>query len=150
MDDYTVLGNWGEDAVLWREKSKRLLNHSCYSQIHRNRSHSNAVNLPTLDCFVIIPLSALFLLSWMKVKHSGQVFVLVVNCVVGKWPSTMVDFHTHNIFQQEPMSRSMQFLDWIYIEWDSRGSAITNHKTLIDVTASLERNCLSFTKEMVY
>ena len=26
------------------------------------------------------------------------------------------------------------FLDRIYFEWDSRGSAITNHKTLIDVT----------------
>ena len=49
-------------------------------------------------------------------------------------------------FQQEPMSRSMQlnyipvpvfsltdlFLDRIFFEWDSRGSAITNHKTLID------------------
>ena len=46
------------------------------------------------------------------------------------------------------MSRSMQlnyipvtafsstdlFLDRIYIEWDSRGSAIANHKKLIDVT----------------
>ena len=62
------------------------------------------------------------------------------------------------------MSRSMQlnyipvtaflqtdlFLDRIYFEWDSRGRAITNHKTLIDVTASLDRNCLSFTKEKVY
>ena len=62
------------------------------------------------------------------------------------------------------MSRSMQlhyisvtafsltdlFLDRIYFERDSRGSAITNHKTLIDVTALLDRNCLSFTKEKVY
>ena len=66
--------------------------------------------------------------------------------------------------QQEPMSRNMQlnyipvtallltdlFLDRVYFEWDSCGSAITNHKTLIDVTASLEQNCLSFTKEKVY
>ena len=65
---------------------------------------------------------------------------------------------------QEPMSRSMQlnhipvtafsetdlFLDRIYFEWDSRGSAMTNHKKRIDVTASLDRNCLSFTKEKVY
>ena len=42
------------------------------------------------------------------------------------------------------------FLERIYFEEDSRGSAITNHKTLIDVTASLDRNCLSFTKEKVY
>ena len=42
------------------------------------------------------------------------------------------------------------FLDRIYFEWDSRGSAITNHKTLIDVTALLDWNCLSFTKEKVY
>ena len=27
---------------------------------------------------------------------------------------------------------------------------VTNHKTLVDVTASLDRNCLSFTKEKVY
>ena len=54
------------------------------------------------------------------------------------------------------MSRSMQlhyisatafsstdlFLDQIYFEWDSRGSATTNHKTLIDVTALLDRDCL--------
>ena len=65
---------------------------------------------------------------------------------------------------QEPMSRSMElnyisvsafsytdlFLDLIYFEWDSCESAITNHKTLIDVTASLDRNCLSFTNEKVY
>ena len=42
------------------------------------------------------------------------------------------------------------FLDRIYFEWDSRGSAITNHKRPIDVNASLDRNCLSFTKEKVY
>ena len=62
------------------------------------------------------------------------------------------------------MSRSMQlnyilvtafswtdlFLDPIYIEWDSRGSAKTKHKTLIDVTESLDRNCLSLTEEKVY
>ena len=62
------------------------------------------------------------------------------------------------------MSRSMQLhyipvtafsqtgllLDRISSELDSHGSAMTNHKTLIDVTASLDRNCLSFTKEKVY
>ena len=62
------------------------------------------------------------------------------------------------------MSRSMQlnyipvtafsqtdlFLERIYFEWDSRGSAITNHKTLIDVTTLLNRNCPSVTKEKVY
>ena len=55
------------------------------------------------------------------------------------------------------MSRSMQlhyipvmafswtnlFLDRISLQWDSRGSAKTNHKKLIDATASLDRNCLS-------
>ena len=62
------------------------------------------------------------------------------------------------------MSRSMQFhyvpvttfsyndlfLDRISLEWDFRGGAMTNHKKLIDVTASLNRNCFSFTKEKVY
>ena len=66
--------------------------------------------------------------------------------------------------QQELMSRNIQlyyipvtacaltdlFLDRISLEWDSRESAMTNHKKLIDVTASLDRNCLSFTKEKVY
>ena len=42
------------------------------------------------------------------------------------------------------------FLDRISSELDSRGSAMTNHKTIIEVTASLDRNCLSFTKEKVY
>ena len=42
------------------------------------------------------------------------------------------------------------FLDRIYFEWDSRGGAITNHKTLIDIIALLDRNCLSFTREKVY
>ena len=41
------------------------------------------------------------------------------------------------------------FLDRISQEWDSRGSAMSNHKKLIDDTASLDRNCLSFTKENV-
>ena len=59
------------------------------------------------------------------------------------------------------MSRSMQlhynsfmafsyadlFLERISLEWDFRGSAMTNHKKLIDVTASLDRSYLSFTKE---
>ena len=62
------------------------------------------------------------------------------------------------------MSRSMQlhyipvtvfsltdlFLDRISSELDSHGSAMTNHMKLIDVTASLGRSCLSFTKEKVY
>ena len=62
------------------------------------------------------------------------------------------------------MSRSMQlhyisvtafsytdlFLELISLEWDSRGSAMTNRKKVIDVTASLDRSCLSFTKEKVY
>ena len=61
------------------------------------------------------------------------------------------------------MSRSMQlhyipvtafsqtdlFLDRISSELDSHRSAMTNLKTLIDVTASLDRNCFSFTKEKV-
>ena len=56
--------------------------------------------------------------------------------------------------RQEPMSRSIQlhyipvtafswtdlFLDRISSELDSYGSALTYHKTLIDVTASLDRN----------
>ena len=65
---------------------------------------------------------------------------------------------------QEHMSRSMElhfipvtaisktdlFLDIISSELDSHTSGMTNHKTLIDVTASLDRNCLSFTKEKVH
>ena len=64
----------------------------------------------------------------------------------------------------EPMIKSMQlhyipfttssekdlFLDPISLEWDSRRSAMTNPKKLIDVTASLDRSCLSYTKEKVY
>ena len=46
-------------------------------------------------------------------------------------------------------SNTNLFLDRISL--DSRGSAMTNHKKPIDVTASLDRNCLSqFTKETVY
>ena len=59
------------------------------------------------------------------------------------------------------MSRSMQlhffpvtafsltdlFLDRISLESDSSG---TGDKKLIYVTASLDRNCLSFTKEQLY
>ena len=41
------------------------------------------------------------------------------------------------------------FLDRISLALDSRGSAMTNHTKLIDVTASLDRNCFSFTKEKV-
>ena len=62
------------------------------------------------------------------------------------------------------MSRSMQlhyipvtafssydlFLDRISSELDSNGSSMTNQKMLIDVTVSLDRNCLSFTKENEY
>ena len=65
-----------------------------------------------------------------------------------------------NQYTQEPMSRGMQLsyisvtafslidlvLDRICFKWDSRGSAITKHKALIDVTASLDRNCLFFHK----
>ena len=65
---------------------------------------------------------------------------------------------------QEPISRSMRlyyipvpafsqtdlFLHRISLEWDSRGSGMTSHKKLIDVTASLGRNGLSFRKEKVY
>ena len=36
------------------------------------------------------------------------------------------------------------FLDRISLELDSRESAMANHKKLIDVPASLDRNCLSF------
>ena len=41
-------------------------------------------------------------------------------------------------------------LDQISLEWDSHESALTNHKKLIDVTASLDQSCLSFTKEKLY
>ena len=64
---------------------------------------------------------------------------------------------------QQPMSRSMPttlyschfvfiglYLDRISREWDSRGSAMTSHKKLTDVTAAMNRNCLSFTKEKLY
>ena len=78
--------------------------------------------------------------------------------------ATKEKWKKENIQQQEPISRNMQlkyipvtafswndlFLGRIHFEWDSRGSAITSHKTIIDVTASLDRNCLSLTKEKVY
>ena len=41
------------------------------------------------------------------------------------------------------------FLDRVSSELDSHKSAMTNHETLIDITASLDRNCLSLTKEKV-
>ena len=47
-------------------------------------------------------------------------------------------------------TKSNLFLDRISLEWDPRGSAMTNQKKIIDVTASLDRNCPSFTKETVY
>ena len=67
-------------------------------------------------------------------------------------------------WQQELISRNMPldyipltsfsyadlFLDRISLEWDSRAIVITNYKGEIDVTASLDRNCLSFTAEKVY
>ena len=40
-------------------------------------------------------------------------------------------------------SQTDLFLDRISLELDSRGSAMANHKKLIDVTASLNRKCLS-------
>ena len=69
-----------------------------------------------------------------------------------------------NKCQQDSMSRSMQlhytsvtafsktdsFLNRIYFKWDSRGSVITNHKTLIDVTALLDRTAFLSQKEKVY
>ena len=78
--------------------------------------------------------------------------------------STVGSISLYNQLMEEPMSRSMQlhyihvtafsktdlFLDRISMEWDSRGSTMTNHKTLIDETVSLERNCLSFTRETVH
>lgn len=42
------------------------------------------------------------------------------------------------------------FLYRISLEWDSRVSAMTNRKNLIDVTALLDQNCRSFVKEKVY
>ena len=41
-------------------------------------------------------------------------------------------------------------VDRIFQEWVSRGSAMTYQKKLIDVTASLGWNGLSFTKEKKY
>ena len=41
------------------------------------------------------------------------------------------------------------FLDWISLECDSRGSGMTCHKKLIDITASLGRNGLFLTSEKV-
>jgi len=42
------------------------------------------------------------------------------------------------------------YLDRVCLELVSRVRAMTSHKGLIDVTASLDRNRLSFTKEKVY
>ena len=61
---------------------------------------------------------------------------------------------------QDPTSKSTQlykipvtafsytdlFLDRISLEWDTRESAMIDHKKIIDVTASLNRNYFSFTK----
>ena len=56
------------------------------------------------------------------------------------------------------MSRSMQlhyipvtvFYRPIYFQIEFPWSAMTNHKKLIDVIASLDQDCLSFAKEKVY
>ena len=51
------------------------------------------------------------------------------------------------------LSRRFQtdlFFDRISLEWDPRGSAMTNHKKPIDATASPDRSGLSFTKERAY
>ena len=70
-------------------------------------------------------------------------------------------FLDSNSLTQEPMSTNMQlhyipvtafsytdlFLDRISLEWDSRGSAMTSHKKLIDVNASLDRNCESLSQK---
>ena len=45
---------------------------------------------------------------------------------------------------------SCLILDRTCVEWDSRGSAMTNHKKLIDVTASLDRNCPLFHEKKAY
>ena len=42
------------------------------------------------------------------------------------------------------------FLERISLEWDSLGSAMTNHKKLIDVTASLDQNCFSLKEQKAY
>ena len=44
------------------------------------------------------------------------------------------------------------FLDRISLEWDSRGSGMTpiTRNLIIDLNASLDRNCLSLTKEKMY
>ena len=53
-------------------------------------------------------------------------------------------YSCHGVFTERFIFRS------ISLEWDPRGSPMTNHKKLVDFTASLGRNCLSFAKEKVY
>ena len=96
--------------------------------------------------------------SSLKASPDGPKFIRI-NIWATIWWATI--WHTGT--KQEPMSRSIQLpyipvsaflqtdlcLNRIFLEWDSRGSAMTNHKKLIDVTLSLDRNCLSFTKEVI-
>ena len=84
--------------------------------------------------------------------------------LVHNQPACFVPIGILNMLSQELMSGITQFhyipvtafsltdllLEQISLEWDSRGSAMTNHKKLNDVTASLDRNCVTFTKENVY
>ena len=42
------------------------------------------------------------------------------------------------------------FLNRNSLEGDSRGSAMANHKKIIDAAVSLNKNCLPFAKEKVH
>ena len=57
--------------------------------------------------------------------------------------------HATPLYSCHGVSYTDIFLDQISFERDFREKAVTNHKKLIDDTASLDRNCLSLTKEKV-
>ena len=78
-------------------------------------------------------------------KRNDTQFHLNRNC-----RSRRVGACNSTVFQSRRFHRPIFFLDRISQEWDSRGSDMTNHKKLIDITASLDRNFLSFTKEKGY
>ena len=71
-----------------------------------------------------------------------------------KWTKTLPRSRWVEACNSSPfLSRRFQidlFLDRISLEWGFRGSAMTNHKKLIDASASPDLTCLSFSKEKAY
>ena len=85
------------------------------------------------------------LLHQLELHHHSKIPLAHIHCQVSMSWSMQLHYIPVPAFSLTDL-----LLDLISLEWDSHGGAMTNHKTLIDVTASLDRDCLFFTKEKVY